>query len=58
MDLRDFEPEVVEKAFWLQEHIRRHGIEGIHFMRDGRKHTEKTAADTLADSIENRLRKL
>jgi hypothetical protein len=25
----------VSKAFWLQEHIKTHGVEGIHFMTSG-----------------------
>jgi hypothetical protein len=25
----------VTKAFWLQQHIEKHGVEGIHFMTSG-----------------------
>lgn len=46
---------VVEKAFWLQEKIRRDGIDAIEFMEQARRWAEKDADNVVADAIDRRL---
>lgn len=46
---------VIEKAFWLQEKIRRDGIDAIEFMEQARRWAEKDADRVVADAIDRRL---
>lgn len=46
---------VLEKAFWLQQHIKENGIDAIRFMKAAEEHAEQTADDTVADFIQARL---
>lgn len=45
-------------AFWLQGHIYRNGIEGIHFMEKAEDWAENNAADITADRITQELNRL
>lgn len=47
--------ETVDKAFWLQRHIKIHGIDGIHYMRAGREFAEEEGSDMVSDAINRRL---
>lgn len=58
VDLSRFSPETVDKAFWLQEHIRRNGIEGINYMFHARTEARTRGPRVVADNISNELRKL
>lgn len=58
VDLNAYDDEVISKAFWLQEHIRRYGIDGIYFTRRARNVAVQEGPDTVANFIEAELRKL
>lgn len=58
VDLDAYDDEVIAKAFWLQEHIRRYGIDGIHYTRRAREIARIHGSDTVADFIDDELRKL
>ena len=57
-DLNSLSPDVRALSFWLQDKIYREGIDGIHFMRDAQKWTEKNAARVTAQEITKELNKL
>lgn len=57
--LDKYEPEVVRRAFWLQETIRQHGIRGIGFMDHAQRHLYRgDANDIVALNINRELRKV
>lgn len=57
VNLDDYPDDVILKAFWLQRHIQKHGIEGIHFM--GRAENEAESGDsTVATHVSSELNKL
>lgn len=58
VDLDQYDPETLTKAFWLQAKIKRDGIEGIGFMEDAHKWNRGHAADTVADNIDLQLNSL
>lgn len=58
LDLSQYDDEVVSKAFWLQEHIRRYGIDGIYFTEHARTVAEREGPDIVAKHIDNQLKKL
>lgn len=58
VDLDDYDDEVIAKAFWLQEHIRRYGIDGIHFSRRAKHVAEVQGPKIVADEIDKELKKL
>lgn len=46
---------VIQKAFWLQEHIYEEGIEGIHFTKKAEMVMENTGEKTVSSEIEKNL---
>lgn len=58
VNLDEYDDEVLAKAFWLQEHIRRHGIDGIQYSRRARDIARIHGTDTVADFIDDELNKL
>lgn len=58
VDLDEYDQEVISKAFWLQEHIRRYGIDGIYFSRRAREIARVHGPKDVANSIDRELRKL
>lgn len=42
------EPEVVKKAFWLQQHIKENGIDAVRYMRAAELWAEANGASTVA----------
>jgi hypothetical protein len=58
VDLSEYDDEVISKAFWLQEHIRRYGIDGIYFTRHARSVAIQDGSDTVADFIDRELNRL
>lgn len=52
------EPEVIQDAFWLQQHIKRTGIDAVKFMKAAEKWAEEGADRTVAGYISARFRKL
>jgi hypothetical protein len=45
----------VAAAFWLQQHIKEEGLEGIGFMKAARSHLEETGESTTKQNIESAL---
>lgn len=58
VDLGSYDDETIAKAFWLQEHIRRYGIDGIHFSRRARRVAEVSGPKIIANEIDKELKKL
>lgn len=58
IDLSQYDDEVIAKAFWLQEHIRRYGIQGIYFSETALGVARTRGPDIVADSIGRELKKL
>ena len=58
VDLDRYDSETISKAFWLQEYIRRHGIDGIHYMFHARTVARNEGPRDLADNISNEFRRL
>lgn len=56
VSLDEYDPAVVDKAFWLQQKIYEDGLYPVGFMKMARKRTERTAAPVVARSIGRRLR--
>lgn len=54
VDVEDVDPAVLMKAFWLQRHIQKHGIEGIGFMEAGHEVAED-GDRVVAENISARL---
>jgi len=48
--------DTLQKAFWLQEHIRREGIDAVKFMSAAREYAERHGEDTIAGYIERELK--
>lgn len=46
-----FDEEIVQKAFWLQQHIKEEGLDAVRFMKRAEEKVENDAADTIADAI-------
>jgi hypothetical protein len=57
VDLDNYDDAVIMKAFWLQRHIHKYGIEGIHFMAEAEREAEK-GDEQVAKDIARRLQKL
>lgn len=57
VDLSAYDQETIAKAFWLQEHIRRYGIDGIHYSRVGVETADKKGPPLIAAFIEAELKK-
>lgn len=58
VDLSQYDDETVAKAFWLQEHIRRYGIDGIHFTKRAKRVAEVQGPKIVAHEISQELKKL
>lgn len=50
--------QVISQAFWLQQHIKEHGIDAVRFMRAAEKWAEEDADRTAAQYISMELKKL
>jgi hypothetical protein len=46
-----FDEEIVQKAFWLQQHIKEEGLDAVRFMKRAEEKVEDDAAETVADAI-------
>lgn len=57
VDLSAYDDETIAKAFWLQEHIRRYGIDGIYYSRTGVETADKQGPALVAAFIEAELKK-
>lgn len=57
-ELDNYDRETLLLAFWLQGHIYRNGIEGIHYMEKAGDWAENNAADITADRITQELNRL
>lgn len=51
------EPYTVRKAFWLQQHIKEHGIDAVRFMKAAEMWAEANADKTVAEYINIHLAK-
>lgn len=49
-------PETIEKAFWLQQHIKQNGIDAVRFMRAAQEYAREEGPSTVADYISRELR--
>jgi len=58
VDLDDYDGATIEKAFWLQEKIRRDGIEGIGFMQAGRNVAVARGGPMVARKISKHLKRI
>ena len=58
VNLSDYDDEVVAKAFWLQEHIRRTGLDGVNYSEVGESLAEEVGDDVVAQEIDKELAKL
>lgn len=58
VDLSRFDSDTIDKAFWLQEHIRRHGVEGINYMFHARTHARTRGPREVADQIDREISRL
>lgn len=56
--LDEFPRHVIDQAFNVQEHIRRHGIDAVHFMDTAEQWVEENGADTLAQAIRQEVDKI
>lgn len=58
IDIRSIaDRETIEKAFWLQQHIKETGIEPLKYMERAERAVEKTGSATVRKHIERELRK-
>lgn len=58
VDLDNWDPTHVYLAFWLQDRIRRRGLDGIGYAAMAERWAVKNAGDETADEISKELRKL
>jgi hypothetical protein len=58
LDLSQYDEEVVAKAFWLQEHIRRYGLDGIQYSEVGERVAADEGPEIIAANISKEFRKL
>ena len=58
VDLDNYDSSTITKAFWLQEKIRRDGIEGIGFMQAGRNVAISNGPSMTARKISKQLNRL
>lgn len=59
MDLARYtDRETLEKAFWLQQHIKEEGIDAVRYMTAAEQYAEQKAQLTVADYISRSLQRL
>lgn len=59
IDLAEFtDRTTLQKAFWLQQHIKKEGIDAVQYMQAAEMWAETDGADEIKDSINRRLRML
>jgi len=58
VNLENYDEEVVAKAFWLQEHIRRTGLDGVNYSAVGEGVAENVGDDVVANEIDKELKSL
>lgn len=58
VDLSRFDSDTINKAFWLQEHIRRHGVEGIHYMFHAKSEARTRGPREVVDHIDREIARL
>lgn len=58
VDLDNWHPTYVYLAFWLQDKIKKEGLEGIHYAQQAREWARDNAPEETADAISKELRKL
>lgn len=57
VDLLDVADEdTIQKAFWLQQHIKETGIDAVRYMKAAEEYVERRGSDSLAGYIERELR--
>jgi hypothetical protein len=56
--LADYDEGTIEAAFWLQEHIRKNGIDAVRFMETAEAQVRDQGPDTVADKISSEIQKL
>ena len=58
VNLSDYDEDVIAKAFWLQEHIRRTGLDGVNYSQVGEGIAETQGDDIVAQEISKELKKI
>jgi hypothetical protein len=59
VDVREFsDPEVIDRAFWLQQHIKENGLDAVRFMETAEQFIEESGDDVTAEWISVNLRRL
>lgn len=58
VNLSDYDDDVIAKAFWLQEHIRRTGLDGVNYSQVGEGVAEEIGDDVVAQEIDKELKTL
>jgi len=58
LDLSNYDDEVLAKAFWLQEHIRRTGLDGVNYSEVGKGVADDVGSDVVAQEISKELKSL
>lgn len=51
VDLSQYDQSTIDAAFWLQEHIRVHGIDAVGFMDVAHRRAVKDGPNDIADGI-------
>jgi hypothetical protein len=56
VNLDEYDPDVVDKAFWLQQKIYEDGLYPVGFMRVAHQKASNRSAQTVAKNIRRRLK--
>lgn len=51
------DPETIQKAFWLQEHIKEEGIDAVRFMRKSSAKMRASAPSLTEEEVTSELKK-
>lgn len=52
VDIQEFaDRETIERAFWLQQHIKENGIDALRYMRAADEYLKNRSSDDVADAI-------
>jgi hypothetical protein len=55
VDLENYDPEVIAKAFWLQEKIKQDGLEPVRYMMLAEMYLEREAGNIVGKHIRRRI---
>lgn len=58
VDLSEFDDETIQKALWLQQKIKRDGLDAVRFIAAARTHLQREAPGIVSKHLNRTLKRI